>query len=288
MEEQQQPSSSGATPSSSSQRRAELQGPRPAPLQVRKDSRKIRKPPLPHAQQQVRQPVIIYTVSPKVVHAEPSEFMSVVQRLTGARRGPTTASASSSSALPAQAAPLQHQITSSPLPFPFFGGQGQHHHSEQVHPQMSHFPFPLLHQQEAARAPPDDLLGLQLSPAARLAAIERGSSSVRSSGDVGGGLPQPSPSSILSPGSFPAIPPSFFSPAPVGHAVAGGGLLGGLISPAAFLSGAATAGAGGSITTATAGASQNIVTLPEPEEASPSAPSPSGAYYWDLFNNRHC
>jgi hypothetical protein len=41
----------------------------------------------------VRQPVIIYTVSPKVVHAEPGEFMSVVQRLTGAHG--TTASSSS-------------------------------------------------------------------------------------------------------------------------------------------------------------------------------------------------
>uniref|UniRef100_A0A8R7V9D9 VQ domain-containing protein n=1 Tax=Triticum urartu TaxID=4572 RepID=A0A8R7V9D9_TRIUA len=58
----------------------ELQGPRPAPLRVHKDSHRIKKPPA----SQVRQPVIIYTVSPKVVHANPGEFMSVVQRLTGA------------------------------------------------------------------------------------------------------------------------------------------------------------------------------------------------------------
>ena len=58
----------------------ELQGPRPAPLRVHKDSHRIRKPP----SSQVRQPVIIYTVSPKVVHADPAEFMSVVLRLTGA------------------------------------------------------------------------------------------------------------------------------------------------------------------------------------------------------------
>ncbi|KAK4429550.1 protein MKS1 [Sesamum alatum] len=67
----------------------ELQGPRPTPLKVRKDSHKIRKPPVappPAAQpyhQHPRPPVIIYTVSPKIIHANPNEFMSLVQRLTG-------------------------------------------------------------------------------------------------------------------------------------------------------------------------------------------------------------
>lgn len=77
-----------------------LQGPRPAPLRVAKDSHKIRKPPVapqPHhhhhhqypqqqhqqLQQQHRPPVIIYTVSPKVIHTNPNEFMNLVQRLTG-------------------------------------------------------------------------------------------------------------------------------------------------------------------------------------------------------------
>lgn len=80
----------------------ELQGPRPTPLKVRKDSHKIKKPPVvPHQQHQLpphhqpppRPPVIIYTVSPKVIHANPSEFMSLVQRLTG----PNSSSSSSSS-----------------------------------------------------------------------------------------------------------------------------------------------------------------------------------------------
>lgn len=93
--------SSGRSP------RRELQGPRPAPLKVRKDSHKIRKPPMapppaghqhhqhhppPHAPP--RPPVIIYTVSPKIIHANPNEFMSLVQRLTG----PNAASPSTSSA----------------------------------------------------------------------------------------------------------------------------------------------------------------------------------------------
>ncbi|KAJ4700920.1 VQ motif-containing protein [Melia azedarach] len=74
--------------------RRELQGPRPAPLKVRKESYKIRKPPVaPQPSQHhhhqhppqapPRRPVIIYTVSPKVIHTNPSEFMTLVQRLTG-------------------------------------------------------------------------------------------------------------------------------------------------------------------------------------------------------------
>ncbi|XP_077234422.1 protein MKS1-like [Tasmannia lanceolata] len=84
--------------------RRELQGPRPAPLRVRKDSYKIKKPPVvpgqpsqppsqpPFPPPQHRPPVIIYTVSPKVIHTDVSEFMTLVQRLTG-----STSSSSSSS-----------------------------------------------------------------------------------------------------------------------------------------------------------------------------------------------
>ncbi|WOL11206.1 hypothetical protein Cni_G19968 [Canna indica] len=70
--------------------RRELQGPRPSPLKVSKDSHKIsKKPPVPpahsHAQPPPanRPPVVIYAVSPKIIHAEPDEFMTLVQRLTG-------------------------------------------------------------------------------------------------------------------------------------------------------------------------------------------------------------
>ncbi|KAG6487364.1 protein MKS1-like [Zingiber officinale] len=74
--------------------RRELQGPRPSPLKVGKDSHKIRKPPIapprhhhpPAADPppaRPRGPVIIYTVSPKIIHINPSEFMTLVQRLTG-------------------------------------------------------------------------------------------------------------------------------------------------------------------------------------------------------------
>ncbi|KAK9216328.1 hypothetical protein WN944_008337 [Citrus x changshan-huyou] len=98
--------SSSDFPVSKSPRR-ELQGPRPAPLKVRKDSYKIKKPPVaPPSQQQQqqqqhhhhhqapapppRQPVIIYTVSPKVIHTNPNDFMTLVQRLTGSSSSSTT------------------------------------------------------------------------------------------------------------------------------------------------------------------------------------------------------
>eukprot|EP01018_Ginkgo_biloba_P003012 Gb_04497 [translate_table: standard] len=63
--------------------RRELQGPRPTPLKISRDSHKIRKPPLPVPEIQYRQPVIIYTQSPKVIHTEAGDFRTLVQRLTG-------------------------------------------------------------------------------------------------------------------------------------------------------------------------------------------------------------
>ncbi|XP_010247250.1 PREDICTED: protein MKS1 [Nelumbo nucifera] len=83
--------------------RRELQGPRPTPLKVSKDSYKIKKPPVPpqpsHPPQppaQNRPPVIIYAVSPKVIHTDASEFMTLVQRLTGP--SPTSSDASDAGA----------------------------------------------------------------------------------------------------------------------------------------------------------------------------------------------
>ncbi|KAL6885919.1 hypothetical protein ACP4OV_010180 [Aristida adscensionis] len=84
------PSSSGrpTTP------RRQLQGPRPPRLNVRMESHAIKKPapPPPREKQPAgpppRAPVIIYDASPKVIHAKPSEFMALVQRLTGPGSGP--------------------------------------------------------------------------------------------------------------------------------------------------------------------------------------------------------
>ncbi|MBA0724749.1 hypothetical protein Golax_021411 [Gossypium laxum] len=71
-------------------RQLQIQGPRPNPLRLSKDSHKVKKPPhpppraaVPPAVQHRREPVVIYAVSPKVIHAEQSDFMSVVQRYTG-------------------------------------------------------------------------------------------------------------------------------------------------------------------------------------------------------------
>lgn len=77
----------------SPRRELQLQGPRPTPLRIHKDSHKIKKPPIApqpsqpnQPQQPPRLPVIIYTVSPKVIHTNPSDFMNLVQRLTGLPR----------------------------------------------------------------------------------------------------------------------------------------------------------------------------------------------------------
>lgn len=52
-------------------------------LKVSRDSHRIRKPPLPLPPVQYRPPIIIHTYSPKVIHTQPDDFMSLVQKLTG-------------------------------------------------------------------------------------------------------------------------------------------------------------------------------------------------------------
>lgn len=64
----------------------ELQGARPPPLKISRVSHKIRKPAalIPAVPMMNRsQPLIIYMHSPKVIHAEVQDFMTLVQRLTG-------------------------------------------------------------------------------------------------------------------------------------------------------------------------------------------------------------
>ncbi|KAH7681643.1 VQ domain-containing protein [Dioscorea alata] len=57
----------------------DLQGPRPTALLLHKESHKINKSPTTSS----KKPVVIYMVSPEIIHVEPSEFMALVQRLTG-------------------------------------------------------------------------------------------------------------------------------------------------------------------------------------------------------------
>ncbi|KAK1305609.1 Protein MKS1 [Acorus calamus] len=71
----------------SPRRKLELNGHRPSPLHVHNDSHKIGKP----KSSTTTDPIIIYTVSPKVIHTKPSEFMSLVQRLTGVSSSSTSA-----------------------------------------------------------------------------------------------------------------------------------------------------------------------------------------------------
>ncbi|KAM1120944.1 hypothetical protein ACFX19_002727 [Malus domestica] len=84
----------GYSTGKSPRREFKLQGPRPMALKVNKDSVKIKKPPphpFPHPNQEqqphhfmkLRQPAIISAVSPKHLQSNPSDFMDLVQRLTG-------------------------------------------------------------------------------------------------------------------------------------------------------------------------------------------------------------
>ena len=107
----------GTSPASSSKKELQLQGPRPPPLKVSKESRKIEKPPRPPppaaahhhhrpaapeaSRQQQLEPVIIYSVSPKVHHVTASDFMDVVQRLTGPSAGEEAAAAGGGDVSPA-------------------------------------------------------------------------------------------------------------------------------------------------------------------------------------------
>lgn len=64
-----------------------VNGIRPSPLRINKDSHVIQKSSSLHKvkqeQNQQRQPVIIYTHSPQVIHTNPKDFMALVQKLTG-------------------------------------------------------------------------------------------------------------------------------------------------------------------------------------------------------------
>ncbi|XP_042499610.1 VQ motif-containing protein 20-like [Macadamia integrifolia] len=82
-----------------------MNGPRPSPLKINKDSHPIQKPssssmssvPPPfngvaavatkqQQNQQRHHPVIIYTHSPKIIHTHARDFMALVQKLTGLSR----------------------------------------------------------------------------------------------------------------------------------------------------------------------------------------------------------
>ncbi|EYU23797.1 hypothetical protein ABFS82_08G095200 [Erythranthe guttata] len=111
--------------------RRELQGPRPSALKVNKDSYKIRKPPVapppppnnpppseseapPPQPAEDRQPVIIYAVSPKVIHTTVSDFRNLVQRLTGNTTADGGASSSSGAGNISPAARLASTEKASP------------------------------------------------------------------------------------------------------------------------------------------------------------------------------
>jgi hypothetical protein len=73
--------SSEASSSPSKRAAGGLRGPRPLPLKV--SSRGSSPPTTTSKPPSTKKPVIVYEHTPKVIHARPQEFMTVVQRLTG-------------------------------------------------------------------------------------------------------------------------------------------------------------------------------------------------------------
>ncbi|XP_056171753.1 putative disease resistance protein RGA3 [Syzygium oleosum] len=71
-------------------KQVQVRGPPPSPLRISKDSHSIRKPPRhppPHAVASSaadrQQPTIFFDISPKVIHVEEGNFVSIVQQLAG-------------------------------------------------------------------------------------------------------------------------------------------------------------------------------------------------------------
>ncbi|XP_051146239.1 protein MKS1-like [Andrographis paniculata] len=62
-----------------------INGRRLPSLKINRDSHVIQKPPSSLPSSAKRQPVIIYTKSPKVIHAQSRDFRALVQKLTGYR-----------------------------------------------------------------------------------------------------------------------------------------------------------------------------------------------------------
>ncbi|CAD6214920.1 unnamed protein product [Miscanthus lutarioriparius] len=83
------PSSEASSSPSNKQAAGGLRGPRPLPLKVSSSSSSRGSSPPTTTSNKApstttkKQPVIVYEHTPKVIHARPQEFMTVVQRLTG-------------------------------------------------------------------------------------------------------------------------------------------------------------------------------------------------------------
>ncbi|KAK9122976.1 hypothetical protein Sjap_012578 [Stephania japonica] len=70
----------------------ELQGPRPPPLKLCKESFKINKKHKNNNNPPHHEPVVIHIKSPEIIHVRPQDFMNMVQQLTGKPAAATLAS----------------------------------------------------------------------------------------------------------------------------------------------------------------------------------------------------
>ncbi|KAE8692337.1 hypothetical protein F3Y22_tig00110840pilonHSYRG00103 [Hibiscus syriacus] len=85
-----------------------LNGVRPFPLNINKESHLIQKPSSSTDQQKQQQQqrrkglVIIYTHSPKIIHTQARDFMALVQRLTGLSRSHREVNGDTAAVLPSR------------------------------------------------------------------------------------------------------------------------------------------------------------------------------------------
>ncbi|GMI90159.1 PIGMENT DEFECTIVE 337 [Hibiscus trionum] len=80
-----------------------MNGVRPSPLKINKESHLIQKPSSSADQRQRRQGlVIIYTHSPKIIHTQARDFMALVQRLTGLSRPDRQVNENTAAVLPSR------------------------------------------------------------------------------------------------------------------------------------------------------------------------------------------
>ncbi|XP_057481263.1 VQ motif-containing protein 8, chloroplastic-like [Actinidia eriantha] len=89
-----------------------INGPRPPKLRIKNDSHVISKKPNRTAEHgQNHHPIIIYAHSPKIIHAKPRDFMTLVQKLTGL--SPRPQNHKSSSYLTDESAPASASASAS-------------------------------------------------------------------------------------------------------------------------------------------------------------------------------
>ncbi|GMJ04753.1 PIGMENT DEFECTIVE 337 [Hibiscus trionum] len=85
-----------------------MNGVRPTPLKINKESHLIQKPSSSADQQKRAGPIIIYMHSPKIIHTQARDFMALVQSLTGLSRSDHEVNQNTAPVLPSVSPPRKN------------------------------------------------------------------------------------------------------------------------------------------------------------------------------------